>query len=130
MYARCRKPFLVTQWNEELHVRVLCLDFHYGRMIHVIVVVMRDDNSIDSRDVLDLAWNVCVALGAKPGEWTTALAKDRIEEYTESRREFNEIACMAQPRCSKFLRVSRWEKVRVMYRNRRRCRIWLVCETF
>ncbi len=56
---------------------------------------MRDDNSIDSRDILDLAWTLCVALGAKPGEWATALAKDRIEEYAEPLGKFNEVACMA-----------------------------------
>lgn len=73
---------------------MLCRYLHDGRMIHMIVVVMRDNNSIDRRDILDLAWNFCVALGAKPGERAAALAKDRIEKYAEPLREFNKVACM------------------------------------
>lgn len=74
---------------------MLCLNLHYGRMIHMIIVIMGDDNSIDNRDILDSAWNLRVALGAKPGEWTAALAKDRIEEHAEPPWKFDEIACMA-----------------------------------
>lgn len=61
----------------------------------MVVVIVRDDHSINSRYVLDLAWDFCVTLGAKPGEWAATLTKDRIEEYAEALGKFNEIAGMA-----------------------------------
>lgn len=46
----------------------------------MVVVVVRDDDGVDGRDVLDLAWDLCVALGPHPAEGTTSLTKHRIKQ--------------------------------------------------
>lgn len=96
----------------------------------MVVMIVGNDNSIDGCDVFNLAWNICIAFGAKPAERATALTKNRVEEYTESLREFDEIARMAQPSCTKRCRVSRGEELGFLDGDRRRCSIRVIGETF
>ena len=46
----------------------------------MVVVVVRNDNRVDGRDVLDLTRDLCVALGPQPAEGTAPLTKNRIEQ--------------------------------------------------
>jgi len=62
-------------------------------------VVVRDDHGVDCRDVLDLAGHFSVAFRTEPTEGGAAVCKDWIEEYTQARREFDVVACMAEPGC-------------------------------
>lgn len=99
-------------------------------MIHVVVMIVGNDNCIDGCDVFNLAWNICIALGAKPAKRATALTENGVEEYTESLREFDEIACMAQPSCTKRSRISRREELGFLDGDRRRSSIRVIGETF
>lgn len=74
------EPLFVAERDEEVDVGVFRFDLHDGWMVHVVVVVVRDDDGVDGRDVLDLAWDLCVALGAHPAEGTTSLTEHGIKQ--------------------------------------------------
>ena len=75
-----------------MHVWVLSLDLHDSGMVHVVIMIVRNDNSVHGWDFIYLAGNFGVPLRAQPSEWTAPLAEDRIEEYTEALRKLNQVA--------------------------------------
>lgn len=91
----CRKPLFITQRDEKVDVWVLLFDSHYRWVIHMIIVVMGDDDSIDRWDVLDLTGDVCISFWSQPTERTAPLTEDRVEQNSESTRKFNKIASMS-----------------------------------
>ena len=66
----------------------------------MVVVIMRYNHSINVRYIFDLAWDICVALGAKPAKRTTSLAEYRIKEDAEASREFDKVTGVTEPRCA------------------------------
>lgn len=75
-------------------------------MGEVIIVVVRDDNSINVRNVWDLAWRFGVAFGAEPRKGGAAVGEDWVEKDSEAVRELDVVAGMAEPGCSKSRRAS------------------------
>jgi len=88
------EPLLVTQWYEEMNVRMFRFDLHDCGVVHVVVVIVRDDDRIDFRDLFDLAGHLCKPLWAKPAERAASFTEDWVEEYTQASREFYIITSM------------------------------------
>lgn len=63
-------------------------------MVHVIVVIVRDNDRIDSGDLFYLAGHFCIPLWAKPAEGATSFAEDWVEEYSQASWELYIIASM------------------------------------
>ena len=82
-------------------VGVLSFDFHDGWVVHVVVVVVGNDDGVDGGDVFDLAGHVGVALRPSPAEGAAALAEDWVEEHAQTAGEFDKVAGVAEPGCAK-----------------------------
>ena len=65
-----------------MDVGMLRLDPHYRRVVHVIVMVVRNHYRVNGWNILYLAGHFCVTLRSEPSEWTAPLAKHRIEKYS------------------------------------------------
>lgn len=78
-----------------MDVRMFCLYFHDCGMVHVIVVIVRDNDCIDNGDLFYLAGHFCIPLWAKPTERAASFAEDWVEEYTQASWKFYIIASMA-----------------------------------
>ena len=89
-----------------MSIRVLDLNPLKSGMVHVIVVIVGYDYRINDRNILDLTGYVCVSLGTKPAEGTAALAKNRIEENSESRRKLYIVTRMSKPSCTEYWGIS------------------------
>lgn len=70
-------------------------DLFDGRVREVIVVVMRDDDRVDGRDVFDLAWWLCISFRTHEGEWRASISEDRVEEDAKPTGKFNVVTCVA-----------------------------------
>ena len=62
------EPLFIAEGDEEMHVGVLGFDLHDGRVVHVVVVIVGNDDRIDDGDIVDLARDLGVALRTKPAE--------------------------------------------------------------
>jgi len=91
------EPLLVAQPRDEVDVRVLLLDFEDGRQTEMVVVVVRDDDNVNERDVFDIARHRGVSRRTDPGRWRAAPREDGVEEYAQTRRELNKVAGMTEP---------------------------------
>lgn len=60
-------------------------------------MAVRDNNGVDSRDILNLARYLGVALRTQPLARRTAVLEDRIEEDSQAIGKFDIVACMTQP---------------------------------
>src|ERR1700759_4799168 len=59
-YTTFQKPSFVSKRGEELNIRVLFLDFQNGRVGKMVVVSVRDDDSVDYWDIFNVTWRLCV----------------------------------------------------------------------
>lgn len=66
-----------------------------GGMGEVVVVVVRDDDSVYDGDVFDLTGWLRVSLWTQPGEGGAAVGEDGIEEDAEPAGKFDVEAGMA-----------------------------------
>ena len=94
------EPLLIAQWYEEVRIGVSFLDLHDRGVGQVIVVVVGDHHCVYNGDIVDLTGHVREAFGAEEGQRAAAVLKDRVEEYSDAPWEFDEVACMSQPRCA------------------------------
>jgi len=78
-----------------MNLRMFRLDLHDCGVVHVIVVIVRDDDRIDRGDLLDLAGHFCKPLWAKPAKRAASFTEDWVEEYTQASRDLYIIASMA-----------------------------------
>jgi hypothetical protein len=99
------EPRFVSKGREEVAIGMLLGDLTDGRVGQMIIMVVGDDDCINDRDILDLAWGVGIALRAE-GIWPTATVKYRIEQHSEPAWELNVVACMSKPGCPKLGCVS------------------------
>lgn len=73
----------------------------------MIVVIVRDNDSIDDGDILNLAGYFRVSLRAQPRKWRTTRRENRIEQYSETAREFHVVASVPQPGRAEMFRSAR-----------------------
>lgn len=78
-------------------VGVTGLDAFDGGVTEMVVVGMRDHDCVDDGDVFDLAGNLGVPFGSKPGERTATGFEHWIEEDAEAAGEFDEVASVSEP---------------------------------
>lgn len=81
-----------------MHVWMLGFDFHDGRVIHVIIMIVRDHHGVYDGNVLDLTRHFGVPLWPYPAARTAPFTEDWIEQYSEPTGKLNKVAGMAQPR--------------------------------
>lgn len=89
------EPLFVAQWYEEMDVRMFRFDLHDRGVVHVIVVVVRDNDRIDSGDLFDLAGYLCKPLWAEPAERAASFAENRVKEDAQAARVFYIVAGVA-----------------------------------
>lgn len=94
-------------------------------MREMVVMVVRNDDRIDVRDILNLTRHVCISLGTHEAERRASLREDGIEEDSQTAREFDIEASMSEPCRSQSLGLSRWQKLRFVHWHSRRCGIWI-----
>lgn len=70
-------------------------DLHDCGVVHVVVVIVRDNDRINRGDLFDLAGHLCKPLWAKPAEGAASLAEDRVEEYTQASGELYIVTSVA-----------------------------------
>jgi hypothetical protein len=83
-------------------------------------MVVRDDDSINDRNIFDLAWRVGIALRAE-GIWPTPSVKYRVEQHSEPAWELNIVAGMSKPGCPKLRCIATRKELRLA--GGRRCHI-------
>lgn len=83
--------------DKEVGVGVTGLDPFDRWMTEMVVVGVRYHDDVDDGDVFDLAGNLGVPFGSKPGERTATGFEHRVEEDAETAGEFNEVASVAEP---------------------------------
>ena len=66
-------------------------------MTEMVVVRMGDDDRVDERDVVDLAWGRSVTLRTEPGEGRAAVFEDWVEEDAQTRGDLDIVAGVAEP---------------------------------
>jgi len=91
------EPLPVAQRRKELHVRVLLLDLEDRRQAQVVVVVVRDDDGVDDRDLFDVARRLRVPRRPEPREGRATVCENRIEEDAKAGRELDKEAGVAEP---------------------------------
>ena len=72
-------------------------------VVHMVVVIVRYNYSINDRDILNVTRCLSVSLWAQPGKWTTLFAENRVEENTAARK-FDKVAGMPEPSSPKSIR--------------------------
>lgn len=109
-----RKPLLNSKRDEEVDVLVLLGNLEDRGVAHVIVVVVADHYSIDIRDFLHLARDICVSLGSHEAERTAPGREHRVEQDSEAARELDVVAGMAHPSRAQLLGLARRQEIRLV----------------
>lgn len=60
------EPLLIAQWDEEVTIRMSLRNPLHGWVGKMIVVVVRNDNSINNGNVTDLARYLCIPFRTQP----------------------------------------------------------------
>lgn len=97
------------------------LDSRVGKMI---VVVVRDHNSINEWQVFYFTWHLRVALWTQPREWGTTVFKHGVKENPKAAWELYIVASMAQPGRPKLWSLPIRQELRLAYGYRGRCGVW------
>jgi hypothetical protein len=71
-------------------------------MIRVIVMVVANAHQVDFGNVLDIARGLCVPFGPDELARATPVREDGIKQDSEAAREFDVVACVAEPRRAEF----------------------------
>lgn len=94
------KPFLQTQRDEEVRIRVVFLEFEDRGVREVVVVGVGDHDEVHDGRVVDLAGDRREAFGAEVVGGAAAVFEDGVEEDAEPGRVFDVVAGVAEPGCA------------------------------
>lgn len=77
-----------------MDIWMLRLDLHYRGVIHMIIMVVRNDYRIYGGYLLNRTRYIGESFGTHPAEGTASLTEDWIEQYPKTPRKFNVVTCM------------------------------------
>lgn len=84
----------------------------------MVIVIMGNENSVNHRDVRDLARSVRVALRSEHVVRPASLFEDWIKDGTETSGEFDIVTSVSKPCCAQVGGITTREEFRLLNRDR------------
>ena len=89
----------------------------------MIIVVVRDEDGVDKRQILRLTWRIREALRAHHVVRSTALLQNRVKQGPQATRKLDIVGGMTQPGCAEGWGLTCREEFGFANRDRRATRI-------